>query len=996
MAVEYIAQTWSPEQVDRSTYLSILRSRDRTTEWSGWTEAGRTTCENGGGWAGPYVDLYLKYKLTAANDNSGHYVELFLCAYSTDATKMGAYNYNEDSANTCTLTIGNATSGPITINHDFGYDSTTGIKLENIFPQGPYFQNASNTQKYFLETPYKVFVKHNEETTVTISGSIKVKNEALKGGSTSAIITLPALTTACTAPTKVSASGLVKPSGSFQVSWEGAGAGVANAISGYRIYYRLSNNGAAPTTSTYTGYVDVDSKIASTTISLSNATRGYKVVCGVVTKGAAGSDWWSGIKTGGLVTINSLPTAPLVTVSSAIFPSTGSGSFSATQGTDIDGQTCSVYYATSVDGTKTLYTKSLSVTNTTTYYFWTWDGLEYSSSYTAKTITKNIKPEITEQVITPTVYTSNGASYTSGLSINYTLNKNSGTITTYIIIGSTIAKTITTTAASSSTTIKLNINEYLKDHYKNAVLSYGVYSVFNDGLEDSEQSAVSTYNISAPPAITKWENGIGEQNAYFGTKLIIYYNEDTEISSRLIKTNKGQISNPVYGNTSISFNLINNPGGGAVTFTLEFGNGQFIKTSTVTINQIEPIKLENETINPTFLNYFSEELESAILSCKWPFVGDVGEKHGFNGLTRSNISAVITYGNKIKTVTDHSVFREGDYLRVSIPIRDLKVFDSSLSETFAGEHIFNVKIRATNKFGDNIDSNNCPVTISYNIAPTWNSFISNCNNSNKIQEGKELSFTLNFKTNTQENVRAYIYIDRTGSIQEANRDWVIYKEFDFTGLNYGPTPDNNIKTLSFSIPEITDSNNRAFKCRLVGQASGLVAESPSLSIPVLRHTSPTIFLFKKVVPTKTGGTVEYELGDPGYKEGEGSSILKITNAYTDGYNIVNNSWDGELESTVYQLVLITQVNGREKTFYSNTLLYFSEVPTVSYRKNLIGINFKEIDSKDSENSLIMISQYDQKKYLTFYGYTESGEPIERTLDLSTGKFSNFTIDCGSW
>ena len=83
MAVEYIAQTWSPEQVDRSTYLSILRSRDRTTEWSGWTEAGRTTCENGGGWAGPYVDLYLKYKLTAANDNSGHYVELFLCAYST-------------------------------------------------------------------------------------------------------------------------------------------------------------------------------------------------------------------------------------------------------------------------------------------------------------------------------------------------------------------------------------------------------------------------------------------------------------------------------------------------------------------------------------------------------------------------------------------------------------------------------------------------------------------------------------------------------------------------------------------------------------------------------------------------------------------------------------------------------------------------------------------------------------------------------------------------
>lgn len=996
MAVEYIAQARTPEQIERSAYLDILRSRNRTTEWSEWTEVGRTTCENGGGWAGPYVDLYLKYKLTEASDNSGHYVELFLCAYSTDASKMGAYNYNEDSANSCTLTVGDA-SGTFTINHDFGYDSTTGIKLENIFPQGPYFQIATNTQKYYLETPYKVFVKHNEAIEITISGSIKVKNEALKGGSTSATITLPALTTACTAPTSVQASGIVAPGKSFTVSWSGAKAGVANAISGYRVYYYATSNGTAPTTSAYSGYIDVSSTSTSgqTEITIgSGVTRGYKIVCGVVTKGAAGNSWWSGIKTGGSVVINSLPSAPTVSVSSSIIPSSGSGTFEATKGTDVDGQTYSVYYATSATGTKTLYTKALSVTDTTTYYFWTWDGLEYSSSYTAKTITKNIKPEITSQTITPTNYTANGGTYTNYLSLSYTLNKNSGTLTTYVKVGSNTVKVISTTVTSSSATVKLNINEYLKGYYKDAELSYSVHSVFNDGIENSDQSNVSTYKVSASPIITKWENNLGELNSYFRKKLIIYYNEDTEITSRIIKADKGQISNPIYSNSSVSFDLTNTPNGESITFTLEFGNGQFIKTSKVVINQIALPKLENETIQPIFLNYFSDTTGEATLSCKWPFVDNIGEKYGFNGLAQSNVFAIITYGDRTKVASANEVFKDGDFLRIKIPLEELKVFDNSLSKICAGEHGFNIKIRATNKFGDNIDSNNCSITISYNVAPTWNSFVSNCDNTNKIQEGRELTFTLNFKTNTQETVKAIIYIDRTGKEQELDRVWTIYKEVDFVGLNYGLTPNDNIKTLSFLVPEITDSKARAFKCKLIGQSSGLTVESNTLSIPVLRHTAPTNFLFKQVNPEANGGIVDYLIDDIGYDDG--SAVLKIFDTQSDFRVIQNNSWTGELVSTVYQLVLTTEVNGVEKTFYSNVLLYFTEVPTVSYRKNLLGINFKDIDEKNNENNLIMISQYDQKKYLTFYGYTDQGELVERVLDLSTGKFSNFTIDGGTW
>ena len=141
--------------------------------------------------------------------------------------------------------------------------------------------------------------------------------------------------TACGAPTTVSASGIITPSGSFTVSWSGATAGTANSITSYRIYYAVTNNGAAPSTSS--SYVDVSSTATSgsKTITLKNATRGYKVVCGVQTRGSAGSSYYSGLKTGGSVIINSLPAAPSVSVDKTTLPSSGGTvTFTVSAGSD--------------------------------------------------------------------------------------------------------------------------------------------------------------------------------------------------------------------------------------------------------------------------------------------------------------------------------------------------------------------------------------------------------------------------------------------------------------------------------------------------------------------------------------------------------------------------------------------------------------------------------------------------------------------------------------
>ena len=232
--------------------------------------------------------------------------------------------------------------------------------------------------------------------------------------------------TKCGAPTSVTASGIVTPNGTFTVSWSGASAGTSNSITGYRVYYTISSSGTAPTTSTTT-YKDITSSSTSgsTTISLSNATRNYKVVCGVVTKGSAGSSYYSSIKTGGSVTINSLPAAPAVSVDKTTIPSTtgAKATFTITAGSDVNtSQTKTLYYSTSSSGTKTKITSPWSVYTGGTYYFWTSDGLEFSSSYTSKTITKNTAPTISASYA-PTNYSANGNTYTNKLKIQvlYTL-----------------------------------------------------------------------------------------------------------------------------------------------------------------------------------------------------------------------------------------------------------------------------------------------------------------------------------------------------------------------------------------------------------------------------------------------------------------------------------------------------------------------------------------------------------------------------------------------
>lgn len=333
--------------------------------------------------------------------------------------------------------------------------------------------------------------------------------------------------TKCGAPTSVKASGYITPSGTFTVSWSGATAGHANAISGYRVYYSLTKEGTAPTIETKT-YKDVNALTSSTTFTLSNADRKWKVVCGVVAKGSV-SGYDSDIKTGGNVIINSQPGVPNVSVDKTIVPSTGGEvEFTIEAGSDANSsQTRTVYYSTSATGSKkqitttTNSTWSQTIEATTTYYFWTYDGLEYSNLYVSKTIEKNTKPEITNVAISGPVLASINAntSYEYRIAPKITVTSENGQSSKsyeyYIDYGTSISslnsrKDISTSDSATSKIIS-DIRTYGLGHEDSGVF-YKITVKCNDGVEDSAEKSSDIYYITKVPSLQFIYNNSGFTN----------------------------------------------------------------------------------------------------------------------------------------------------------------------------------------------------------------------------------------------------------------------------------------------------------------------------------------------------------------------------------------------------------------------------------------------------------------------------------------------------
>ena len=429
-------------------------------------------------WGFPYSESYL-----------GTGYGLYATAV-VNGSSSGAYNYKESSV-TYSGTTRHSFSLSVTCSSYSGGESQSG------------YIDFTSTMSYGVSTFY---------FTVSSSGL---------------------LYTSCTAPTSVSLSrsgggSAVKPNDSVVVSWSGAGGGTNNPITSYGVYIKISSNGSAPTTADYTYVKEVDSTSGSgsCTFDISDATRTYKIVASVRARGSAGGDYYSPLKTGGNLTVNSLPSAPSVTTPLTIPSTSTKGHLTVSAGAMNGGSSKSsnnIYYSGYSNGTKSLYQSSTQL-SAGTWYFWTYDGLEYSSSYSSGVISKNTKPSISSSTLTitksSTVKNNPLFSRTDTLSVerlsikaSATANRNTGsyylylgyrdydnsktptlTPTSQILLG---AVSVTAKALSEQT---YNVRE--KNIPNGRTLFFGLK--YNDGIEDSDTLWIYQANESSSSTTKKY------------------------------------------------------------------------------------------------------------------------------------------------------------------------------------------------------------------------------------------------------------------------------------------------------------------------------------------------------------------------------------------------------------------------------------------------------------------------------------------------------------
>lgn len=514
--------------------------------------------------------------------------------------------------------------------------------------------------------------------------------------------------TNCSAPTSVTTSpAFVTPTGTITVNWSGASGGINNAINGYTVYYTVSSGGTNPTTSTYTSTVNVTSTATSAsttfTVPTSYQTRGYKIKVGVVTKGGAGSDYYSAIKTGGSTAINQLPAAPTLSKTEQYAAKTASTTVTTTvtAGTDPDGQTTTLYYATSSTGTKSSTTSNFSATvaanSSATYYFWTRDASnEYSSTYSTFTVKQNsTQPAVAFQTPTLTESTSSllaSGSYIPRISnVKFNITKssyatsiaNSGTLTInllYRTIGSTgsfTTKTVQTADLGNVTSYTANNIDIIaqigmnKEWYINAVI--------NDGLDSATTrypaSSTAYYYTAPSPTFSalynqKANSNIGTINStdfsnYFYTDGRVLLSKDTNFTNATLNFSVntspvstittsgtiGQATNNSYLDFTNNYNT--NYGGKTLTLTsivLSDGNNTItISPSSVTKTIIYQPVLSNLVGFGTYKPYSQTS-------------GTVSTTVGVGGLTTSNYAQYGISNSSLAEITYE--MRNGSYTKV--------------------------------------------------------------------------------------------------------------------------------------------------------------------------------------------------------------------------------------------------------------------------------------------------------------------------------------------
>lgn len=757
--------------------------------------------------------------------------------------------------------------------------------------------------------------------------------------------------TNCTAPTSVSVSpAIAKPGQTVTVSWSGAAAGVSNPITGY--YVRASQNAypSAGGTWVYNKLVTTSAGSGSTTFTVpTTLARGSKIMFEVQTRSSYNTTTLAA-SAGGSYTINSLPAAPTVTSDKTTVPSTGGDvTFTVTAGADGNGQARTLYYAESLDGAKTLFTSPLTwnITETKNFYFYTYDGLEFSSSFEARTITVNTKPTLKTFNMSAIDFTYNEETYKELFNIELDGSKLGGT---YYINLRNIDDNTTFSVLKSSTTKSITNYEVLSKQGFKPGTRYRFEVYFNDGVENTSTSYSPEY--ITPTTYTEELNSFNAHsdtdfpntNGHFNQRLRVYlpydsflndptqitatYKTGTESASAVstITYNNG-IDAPyalseTYCDILVPLNLT---GGAKYDFTVTVGKNGLTRSYTFSKNRTRyfsggAISGFGTSIKP-FTSEISLELSipspiSFITDTSYNFfdynLGNTIDEPNYGAMTlkfaHSNKTEILTIDGSDST----SKFKilpptSDDTIRFVLSsetwyelAKNLGVLDNlnntSLIVTLTVKNLFGTESFYSGNLvfdmKENSSISNLQTKLGEELLSSESIF---------IREGQTFNWSYNITTFNKQKVNVKIFINRaetntTPSIDSEN--WVQYAQHDWeiTGERDPNTRQiTQTGNLSFVIPQLTTSKYIFFKAVLTDIYTNETSSVPFAAGASNKHTSPTINL------------LDYSFED-GEEGGQGDIVIRYELVDSGAGRIDSNNLNLQLEDSI----LIEKTNEEEE------------------------------------------------------------------------------------
>lgn len=892
------------------------------------------------------------------------------------------------------------------------------------------------------------YVNHNTSgnasVNIYIDANIYYRNGNQDGSGTISLTGNPPYTN-ITKPTSVSVNvSIAKPGDTIKISWSGASAGTNNPISSYYVaasYDAYPSSGAAVVLSKT---VTTSSGSGSATFTVPN-NRGKKLQFEVQARGSYNNTTLAE-SPGAICTINSLPAAPNVSTNKDVIPSNGGViNFTVTAGADAQAaQTKTLYYSTSASGTKKVFTSPLSVnlTDVATYYFWTYDGLEYSSSYTSKTISKNIKPNVSIDATNNISSEYNKVSYVSNLKINGSSDKE-------VTYKWSLNNNNNITQISSTQNIDIKPWNYGVKPGE----SYYLLLEVDDGIETSSITT-DVYNLPETISILNSYNQL-DNNDIINTNGDFYDNirallpiDTYHINAKTVNitTNYGIINynkNTGYCDiTSLAslekekeyeFNISINADGLERTYTFKkkktpsFDGGAINNLSTISVfkpnNIIFNIKAPDGFVNNQKYNFYSYNLGESITNNNY---SAFKIKFKYNNKESQQI---LSNNSGANFKIDSSTTNDTIYFSLSSKVWNTVINDLGIIDSLNNINVQTV-LEITNLFGatssytSNLTLNmKGDISLFDFIAKIGTTTLSS--SSTSIREGQTIIWSYNFKTHNKQKITSEIYIYRSDSKEtpSSSVEWLLYSTAtqEINGTRDSKNLISQAITQSFKVKEISESKYIFFKVKITDYF-GQTIESSIYSAGISNRHIPAEITIMEAKYSKEGNniSIKYRIDDNGGMLINGNNNLNTSLEDSISAEKSDISQTGDLgaistkfnpsakEQTIsipiinfispvlkLNLIIKTRLTLDDTNYLYDKItiipiLIYNANPTVALRNNYLGINTKDFSIEEGKGVVIIAPTSGKDKVIL------QGSVNNIVIDIEESTIKGIIIDGGTW